>query len=473
MSTLWQRDQLLAAVGGKAIGQIPMNFSGVSIDSRTVTKGDMFFAIKGVHFDGHKFAENAYRNGAAVLIVDLKHEEEMKDLNAPLIIVDDVLGALEKLATAARARSQAKIIAITGSVGKTTTKEALRHSLQALGRVHANPASFNNQWGVPLTLARMPVDCAFGIFEIGMNHSGEIRHLVKLVQPHIALITLTGTAHLENFNNVDEIADAKAEIFEGVIKGGMALINADDKKFQKLYDKALACGIKDIRSFGESEEADYRLSYVRLLPDCSCLKMSIQGLEAMIKIGAPGRHIVQNCLAVIGASDMLKCDIAKIALALTTFSAETGRGARFHLALPKGGSFILIDESYNANPISMRAALELLAATDNGRLSRKIAILGDMLELGKAAPDLHRALLEPIHSAGVQLLFLVGTQMRHLDLVAQSELQTIWRSDVADIIPLIIAEIRDGDAVMVKSSNSIGTSKIVAAILDRFERLAR
>lgn len=473
MIALWQRDQLLAAIGGKTSGQIPASFNGISIDSRTINKGEMFFAIKGTNFDGHKFAGNAYRNGAAVLIVDREHEEGMKHLDAPLIVVDDVLAALENLARAARARSQAKIIAITGSVGKTTTKEALRHSLQTLGKVHANPASFNNQWGVPLTLARMPVDCEFGIFEIGMNHAGEIRHLVKLVQPHIALITLTGTAHLENFNNIDEIADAKAEIFEGVIKDGMALINADDKNFMKLRDKASACGIKDIRSFGESERADYRLLYVRLLSDCSCLKMSIQGVEAMIKIGAPGRHIVQNCLAVIGASDMFKCDIAKIALSLSTFSAETGRGARYQLALPKGGSFILIDESYNANPISMRAALELLAATDSEKPSRKIAVLGDMLELGKAAPDLHRALLEPIHSAGVQLLFLVGAQMKHLDLVAQSELQTVWRSDAADIIPLIIAEIRDGDAVMVKSSNNIGTSKIVAAILDRFKRLAR
>ncbi len=469
MMPLWTKAELKKAIDGDEIGNLPDELSGVSIDSRTVKPNEIFFCIKGEKLDGHDFAAKAVEAGAGLLIIEKGRKPDLQKLGVPMIAVDDVLEALDQLGQAARARSNAKIIAVTGSVGKTTTKEALRHCLGAVGKVHANPASFNNQWGVPLTLARMPADTDYGVFEIGMNHPGEIRPLVKMVRPHIAIITKVAAVHLGFFSSIEQIATAKAEIFEGVVKGGAALLNADDDFFRFLCDKAKACGIENILSFGEAKDADYRLEKLHMLADCSCMSVKTGNNEAMVKVGAPGRHIVQDCLAVLGACDFVGADMAHIVMAMATFSAENGRGARYRLELPSGGIFTLIDESYNANPASMRASLELLKQAQTGTRGRRIAVLGDMLELGKYSEKLHRELAEPVLASGANPVYLVGREIEPLKQELSKKLKVYLKENVEEIIPLVLKDIHDGDVIMVKSSNSIRSSRVVSALLERYK----
>lgn len=469
MIPLWTKRAFVDALDGEKTGTLGGDITGVSIDTRTLQQGDAFFAIRGERFDGHDFIPAAVKNGASVLVVAKEHADALKKAGVPLVIVDDVLAALEKLAAAARKRAHAKIVAVTGSVGKTTTKEALRHALSTIGKVHASPASFNNHWGVPLTLARLPADADFGIFEIGMNHENEIRPLAKLVEPDLVIITCIAAAHLGHFASMEAIADAKAEIFEGLKAGGTALLNADDGLFAYLVKKARKAGVAHIASFGEAAKADYRLLDMRLHAACSCFKALLGRQEAMVKIGAPGRHMVQNALAVLGAADILGADIARVSLSLQDFTAEGGRGARYELALPSGGTFLLIDESYNANPVSMGAGLALLANSDIGQRGRRIAVLGDMLELGRFSREAHEKLQEPMREAGVSLAFLGGQEMKYLADVLRDDLQVYYRETAGDLLPLVLNEIRAGDVVMVKSSNSVGSSRIVAALLDRYK----
>ncbi|UNE53685.1 UDP-N-acetylmuramoyl-tripeptide--D-alanyl-D-alanine ligase [Bartonella machadoae] len=469
MTVLWDKQALVAAIEGVVIGCLPETFSGVSIDSRTLEKGAIFFCIKGHHLDGHDFAAQAYQRGAGVLIVAQERLADMKKISAPLIVVPDVLQALEKLAQAARKRSKAKIIAITGSVGKTTTKEVLKQVLATVGKVHANSASLNNHWGVPLTLARMPAECDYGIFEIGMNHKDEIRPLVKLVHPHVVLITHICAAHLGFFKSLEEIADAKAEIFEGMDEKGIAVLNADNDFFSYLVQKAKQWGIKKILSFGEAKNCDYQARDIHLLTDRSSMIVRISGRDRMVKIGAPGRHIVQNSLGVIAVCDALGVDLERILLSLKRFSLQEGRGIRYRLSLPSGGEFHLIDESYNANPASMCVALDLLATGPVAGDGRRIAILGDMLELGAHSEKLHRDLLKPVCHSGAHLVFLFGEAMRFLatDLCAYVEVH--YAESVEKILPLILAEVSNGDLLMIKSSRSLYSSDIVTALLDRYK----
>jgi UDP-N-acetylmuramoyl-tripeptide--D-alanyl-D-alanine ligase len=308
-----------------------------------------------------------------------------------MMVVKDVLAALEPTWAAARARSEAQIIAVTGSVGKTSSKEMLRHALEPVRAVHASAASFNNHWGVPLTLARMPADTRIGVFEIGMNHPGEITPLVKMVRPHIAIITTIAAAHLGNFKNLTEIAAAKSEIMEGVVEDGHVLLNRDNEKYGWLKKRAGEVGVENVLSFGENAKADYRLLKCKLLPDCSTITARIGPDEVAVKIGAPGRHQVQNALAVLGAVQLAGANLAKAIHALAGLSAEKGRGARHTLKID-GGSFVLIDESYNANPASMRAALELMRDSPVRLRGRRIAVLGDMLEMGRFSEQVHRDL---------------------------------------------------------------------------------
>jgi UDP-N-acetylmuramoyl-tripeptide--D-alanyl-D-alanine ligase len=464
---LWTTEAMVEATGGRPVGPMPAGVTGISIDTRTLGRGDAFFAIRGEKFDGHDFATAALASGAALLVVSEEKLPALGRLNIPMIVVDDVLAALGRLGAASRARSAAKIIAVTGSVGKTSTKEALRHVLSPIGRVHAADHSFNNHWGVPLTLARMPADTDYGVFEIGMNHAGEIRPLVKLVRPHIAIVTLIAAAHLGHFRNLDEIARAKAEIFEGIEKGGFALLNRDDARYGLLQRLARAAGVYNVRGFGEHGKADYRLLAWELGPDSSKIAVRVAGEDIGATVGAPGRHIIQNILAVLGAVHLAGADVAAAAASLATLTAESGRGERHILCHPEG-TFTLIDESYNANPASMRAAIELLDAAATGDKGRRIAVLGDMLELGSHSAKLHGGLADILAGTKTDMVLLAGEEMKALAAKLDGRVPVEYRESAEELKPLVIEAIRPGDAVMVKSSKAIGFSRLVDALLKHF-----
>ena len=465
---LWTYDDFLAATGGRRQGAAPDAVTGISIDSRTLAPGEAFFAIKGDVHDGHDYATMALAKGAATAVVADSRLAGLGRSKGCLTIVDDVLDALRRLGVAARARSSAGIVAVTGSVGKTGTKEMLAAALAPDGDVHYSPASFNNHWGVPLTLARMPASAKYGVFEIGMNHAGEIEPLVKLVRPQVAIITTVEPVHLEYFKDVKAIARAKAEIFLGVEPGGVAILNRDNPHYTLLAKLAKEAGIERIVSFGEHKKADLHLDMVCLKADCSCVSATILGEQVSYKLGAPGRHLVQNSLAVLGAVALLGADMAKAALALATIAPPKGRGQRHVFTFPRGGEAVLIDESYNANPASMGAAIALLGQAVPKKSGRRIAVLGDMRELGKSSAKLHAALAEPLAAADVDTVFLAGPMMHALWDVLPAAQQGAWRESAAELEPLVLAALARGDVVMVKGSNASRMHAIVEAIKTRF-----
>ncbi len=473
MSALWEAREFVAALAGRPVGELHTDIDGISIDSRTITNGEAFFAIKGDRVDGHDYASRAAANGAAVLVVSEDKLPALGRMTVPLIVVDDVLEALVRLGRASRARAKAKIIAVTGSAGKTTSKEMLRKVLTPSGSVHASVASFNNHWGVPLTLARMPRDCDFAVFEIGMNHPGEIRELVDMVRPEIAIVTTVVGAHLGHFSGVAEIAEAKAEITEGIVPGGHVILNRDNEYFSILEDAAKRNGVSHIHTFGENAEAQFRLAEFNGQSEYSEVKAVIAGRALECVIGAPGRHIAQNALAVLGAAFLAGADMERACEALEGFAAEKGRGQRHKLSLGGDkGSFTLIDESYNANPGSMRAAIELLTATVPTGDGRRIAVLGDMREMGEASLEAHSGLAEPLLDAGVDEVWLAGEEMAALKEALGSRINVTYTTTADELTPFVLENIRAGDAVMIKSSLGTGFVRITAAILDKFSPAA-
>ncbi len=447
---LWTAEELRDASGGKYEGRTPpSSFSGVSIDSRTVTGGDIFVAIRGDRLDGHDFAAAALQAGAGVAIVS-RPDEAMRSAGT-LLVVDDPLHALERMGIAARKRSQAQIVAVTGSVGKTSTKEALRVALGATGLTHASAASFNNKWGVPLTLARMDRRCAFGVFEIGMNHAGEITPLTRMVRPHIAIVTAIAASHLGYFTSLDGIADAKAEIFLGVEPGGRAVINRDTPYFERLTDAARRAGVDSIVGFGRHPTAEVRLEAIVLHDDCSCVTASVLGERVIYQLGTPGEHMALNSLAVLAAVKLAGADLARAALALAAIEPGKGRGSRIRLRVP-GGHAVLIDESYNANPASVRAALRLLGQAKPGRGGRRIAVLGDMLELGEHGPALHAELAEPMDEAGVDVLYACGPLMEHLWAKTPASRRGAYAETSEALRDIVVPVLQAGDVIMVKGS---------------------
>ena len=379
-----------------------------------------------------------------------------------------MLAALERLGRAARARTAATVIGVTGSAGKTTTKDALRHALAASGAVHAAERSYNNHWGVPLTLARMPADCDYAVFEIGMNHAGEISRLVDQVRPHIAIVTLIAAAHLGNFKSLDDIARAKAEIFEGVVPDGHALLNRDDQRWKLLDAAAKAAGVKQVWSFGQHQRATFKLLDYQEGEEGATMTVRMAGKTFPVRLGVPGRHIAQNALAVLGAAYLAGADVDKAAASLAGLSAGQGRGRRHRLAHPKGGAFTVIDESYNANPASMRAALLSLAATAVDEGGRRIAVLGDMLELGSHAARMHAGLADFVAEAGVDLVMMAGPEMKALAQKLPAEQAAEHFETVDALKAALLAGIAPGDAVMIKSSNAIGFSAVVEAVLKKY-----
>ena len=464
---LWTVEALVAAMGATRAGNLPASVPGLSIDSRTVARGEAFFAIAGENRDGHDFVAAAREAGAGLAVV-AADKRSLFSPDAPLLVVPDVLAALIDLARAARARSNARVIAVTGSVGKTGTKDALHLVLAREGETHASTASYNNHWGVPLSLARMARSARFGVFEIGMNHAGEITPLTRLVRPHVAIVTTIEAAHLEYFGSVEAIADAKAEIFLGLEPGGAAVINRDNSQFERLKARAEAAGARVV-GFGTRADAEARLIEASFKPDCSTVRADILGAEVTYKLGAPGRHVVMNSLAVLAAATLVGADLALCALALVSLVAPTGRGRRATLALP-GGEGILIDESYNANPASMRAALALLGQTPVESRGRRIAVMGDMLELGTHGPALHRELVEPVVANAVDLVFCSGPLMHELWQALPSERRGAYAETAAALEPRVIAAVRAGDAVMVKGSLGSRMGPIVKALERRYDR---
>jgi UDP-N-acetylmuramoyl-tripeptide--D-alanyl-D-alanine ligase len=391
--------------------------------------------------------------------------------DAPLLIVDDVLDGLNDLATASRARAAAKIVAVTGSVGKTSTKEALRIALGKQGETHASAASYNNHWGVPLSLALMPQGAKFGVFEIGMNHAGEITPLTRLVRPHVAIVTAIAPVHLEFFGTLEKIADAKAEIFLGLEPDGAAVLNADSAQYPHLAKAAQAAGVKRIVAFGEHAAADARLVKVSLQAETSTVQAHILGADVTYKLGAPGRHVVDNSLAVLAAARLLGADLALAALALADLKAPAGRGERVTLELP-GGAVLLIDESYNANPTSMRAALALLAQVPMKGMGRRIAVLGDMLELGAEGAALHAGLADAVTGNAVDLVFCSGPLMKSLWDALPSERRGGYADDSAALEGEVLGAVAANDAVMIKGSLGSRMSPIVKALKRRYARAA-
>jgi len=470
MSALWTLDAMVAAMRAKKSGALPADVPGLSIDSRNMAKGEAFFAIKGDNRDGHDFVETAFKSSAGVAVVARDRSRQFAAAT-PLLIVADVLEALCDLARAARARSNAKIIAVTGSVGKTGTKEALRLALGADGETHASAASYNNHWGVPLSVARCPASAKYAVFEIGMNHAGEITPLTRLVRPHVAIVTAIAPVHLEYFGSLKKIADAKAEIFAGIEPGGAAVLNRDNRQFTHLARAAEAAGVTRIVSFGANAKADALLLRHSLHAECSCVQANILGQDVTYKLGAPGRHIVLNSLAVLAAASLVGADLALAALALNNLKPAVGRGARASLRVP-GGSALLIDESYNANPASMVAAIALLGQAAVGNHGRRIAVLGDMLELGSQGPALHRGLAQPIEAAGIDLVFCSGPLMHALWEALPTSRRGGYAETAAGLEPAVLAVLRDGDAVMVKGSLGSKMGPIVKALERQFARPA-
>ncbi|MBX7533220.1 UDP-N-acetylmuramoyl-tripeptide--D-alanyl-D-alanine ligase [Qipengyuania sp. 1XM1-15A] len=457
--TLWDARTIAEAVGGTASGDFQV--SGVEMDSRDVVNGDLFVALKGEAMDGHRFLDKAFENGASAAIVD-------RPVDYPHILVDDTTEALRKLAAASRARTDAKIIGVTGSVGKTGVKEAIFAALEraSRGAAHRSTRSYNNHVGVPLSLARMPARSRFGIFEMGMNHAGEIEGLTTQVRPHVAVITTIAPAHIENLGSMEAIADAKAEIFAGLEPGGIAVIPADSEYYEQLRTAAEKLGAKVV-SFGRARHADMRL--LDAIPSAnggSLVTCEFPEGRLCYTVAEPGDHWVTNSLAVMATVRAAKGDLAAAGLALAEMGGLKGRGARHGIDVP-GGKALLIDESYNANPASMRATLAQLGQTPS---TRRIAVLGSMKELGDFADKFHGQLSEPLIAADVDYALLVGDEMRALAReLGKPAFNSLgkpleWEHcNSADEAIELIEEfgIVAGDAVLVKGSNSVGLGKLV------------
>lgn len=464
-SPLWTLDDLVAATGGRVVGTPAASIEGISIDSRSIGEGEAFFAIKGDSRDGHEFVAGALERGAALAVVAEARLAEVP-AGGRYVVVDDVLAAMTRLAVAARARSTARIVAVTGSVGKTSTKEALRHVLAEQGETHASVASYNNHWGVPLTLARMPASADFGIFEIGMNHAGEIAPLVGLVRPHVAVVTTVAPVHLEYFRDVDAIAEAKAEIFSGLEPNGAAVVDGDIAQTPILVAAAEARGARVVR-FGAGEGLEARLLQSSLQSDNSTVMAVILDQPITYKIGAPGRHVVKNSLAVLAVVKLVGGDLARAGLALAAMTPPQGRGKRHTLHLDHGEA-TLIDESYNANPVSMRAAIDLLGHAVVGLRGRRIAVLGDMLELGRHGKRLHEELAGALKAARVDRVYLAGELMHALWHELPTEMQGAYALASDDIEATLLAAVRPGDVIMVKGSHGSRMGPIVEALKLRF-----
>jgi len=468
---LWTVAEVVKATGGRPEGLSDGPIASVSIDSREIEPEALFVAIRGETHDGHDFVGKALEAGAAAAIVS----EAWFALHAGrgLIVVPDPLKALEMLGRAARARSRAMIVAVTGSAGKTTTKEAIRTALEAVGETHYSIKSFNNHWGVPLMLARLPREAQFGVFEIGMNHPGEITPLVKLVRPHVAVITTVAAAHLEFFASVADIAAAKAEIFLGLEPGGTALLNADHDWLHILFAHARAAEVGRVVTYGFDESADWHIAGVTQLGNETAADVRHEGKSYHLRLSVPGRHMVANAVAALAVSH-LSGEGTKLALeALGRFGAPEGRGLTLRLG-PEPKPLLLVDESYNANVASMNAALDLYS-TISPAGGAKVLVLGDMLEMGPQGPGLHAGLADAALRTGARRIYLVGPAMRALSAEFAGRAgnggdapEVTHAEAMEEIVEPLLSALAYGDAVMVKGSKGVRLASLVQKIRERF-----
>jgi UDP-N-acetylmuramoyl-tripeptide--D-alanyl-D-alanine ligase len=462
---LWSQAELSAALGATPSDAPSTTVTGVSIDSRTLEAGDLFFAIRGDAHDGHDHVARAFEAGASAAVVSRERAQELAALG-PVFAVGDTLEAMTRLGLAARARSKAKIVAVTGSVGKTTAKEMLRTMLTACGATHASAASYNNHWGVPLTLARMPADARFGVLEMGMNHAGEIAPLTRMARPHVALVTTIAPVHIEHLGSIEAIADAKAEIFLGLEPNGTVVLNRDAPQFERLEKAASERDVR-VRSFGRGADCDAQLLEVEATDGGSRVRASVLARELTFELGAPGVHMAQDALGGLLAAQALGADVEVCAAALRRFSPQKGRGERFSVPTPDGPATI-IDESYNANPASMRAALALLGAATPGPKGRRIAVIGDMLELGPKAAAMHAELAADLSANKVDLLFGAGPLTRALYEAAPASMRAAWTERSSELTDEVARALRAGDIAMIKGSNGSRMGPLVSALRDRF-----
>ena len=454
MTVLWTSDEIADAIGGTVHGAFEV--SGVAFDSREVEPGHLFVAMKGEATDGHRFLDRAFSAGAAGAIVS-------EEVGRPHVRVADTAAALDALGRAARNRTGARICGVTGSAGKTGTKEALYAALDraAPGEAHRSVKSYNNHVGVPLSLARMPRETRFGVFEMGMNHAGELAALTRLVRPHVAIVTAIASAHRAFFDSEEAIADAKGEIFQGLEEGGTALVPHDSPYRNRLAAAARPYASK-VLSFGLGEGADIRArDIVPTASGGSLVTATLPGAGLTFTISQPGDHWVSNALAVLGAVEALGGDLAQAGLALADLPGLKGRGERHRIALD-GGEALLIDESYNANPASMAATLKTFGALSVS--GRRIAVLGGMKELGQSSDSFHAGLAGPVEAAGVALAILVGEEMEALAKALGAKVKMAHVPDTATAIEVARSEARPGDAILVKGSNSIGLAALVEAL---------
>jgi UDP-N-acetylmuramoyl-tripeptide--D-alanyl-D-alanine ligase len=459
VSALWTSAEVERALSPVAMS-VPFEASGVTFDSRAVAAGDIFFALPGETTDGHAFVADALARGAAAAVVS----RDVPGASGNLIRVPDTMKALVALGHAGRERSPARIASVTGSVGKTSTKDALRAMLSAQARTEASAASFNNHVGVPISLARLPADARYGVFEIGMNHPGEIEPLARQVAAHVGVITNVEPAHIGHMGSEEAIADEKACLFAGMRAGAVAVLNRDNRHYERLAGHARRFGVSRIVGFGKSAAAEARLLACRLQDSGSDVEALIHGRRIEYRLGAAGEHWVLNSIAALAVVEALGADLAKAAATLGEVKPSPGRGARRRLRFGSG-SVELLDESYNANPASVRAMLAVLARTEPAPGGRRLLAMGDMRELGEYADDLHAGLADAVAASGAAQVFLCGPHMQALWRRLAVAQKGVHRPDSAALAGEVAAALKAGDVIAIKGSLGSKMKNVVDAVL--------
>ncbi len=457
---IWDAKEAEKATGGKSTSDWVS--SGISIDSRTIKDGELFVALKGENSDGHQYVSGAFRNGAGAAVVDHIPKEVGKD--KPLLVVKDVQKALEDLASYRRKHTQAKIISITGSVGKTSVKEGVAMVLSSIDKTHSTAGNFNNHIGMPISMANMPVETKYGVFELGMNHAGELSSLSKLLNPDVALITTVTAMHLEFFKSVADIARAKAEIMDGLSKDGVVVLPFDNEHFQILKDVAISKKIKNIITFGRKKGADIQLCSEEVFNDGQNLEVKHKNNSIHYTIKAYGRHQALNSVAILAAIIAAGVDVSKCITALKSYDSQPGRGKVVDIKF-RGKKIKLIDDSYNAGPDSMRAAFEVLSLVKKNSRGRAVALLGDMLELGDDSSKIHASLSKDVVSAGIDVVFTSGSRMEDLANALPKNKLAGRSKNPEELMKLFESKVEDGDIVLIKGSHGSNMWKIVEAML--------